>query len=74
MNKQFEQISIFEQIQEEQDWSIINQQITIDDHSKKIKSGYGSCFIKYCTCTGWRPNNPKNDFCKNCGHHWSQHY
>ncbi len=36
------------------------------------KNGYGSC--KSCNCKGWVPNHPKNDYCKNCGHHWSQHW
>ena len=40
--------------------------ITIDP-----KDGYGAC--KSCKCTGWMPNNPKNDYCKSCGHHWEQH-
>ena len=37
----------------------------------KPDNGYGAC--KSCKCTGWIPNNPKNDYCKNCGHHWEQH-
>ncbi len=37
----------------------------------KPENGYGAC--KSCKCTGWIPNNPKNDYCKNCGHHWEQH-
>lgn len=54
------------------DLPIFNSKITIDDHL--VTDGYGACFIKYCTCKGWKPNNPKNNYCKNCGHHWSQHY
>jgi|GEM_PF-4670569 len=28
------------------------------------KDGY-----RFCKCPGWMPNNPKNDYFKNCGHH-----
>lgn len=35
------------------------------------KDGYGAC--KSCSCKGWKPNNPKNDYCRECGHHWTQH-
>lgn len=38
---------------------------------QKIILGYGKC--KSCGCKGWRPNYPKNDYCKDCGHHWSRH-
>ena len=37
----------------------------------EINNGYGAC--KSCSCKGWIPNYPKNDYCKNCGHHWTQH-
>lgn len=40
----------------------------IDD---KSLSGSGRC--KACACRGYRPNNPKNDYCKDCGHSWYMH-
>jgi len=43
----------------------------INNELKDISNGYGSC--KSCSCRGWIPNYPKNDYCKNCGHHWVQH-
>jgi hypothetical protein len=33
--------------------------------------GYGSC--RACGCKGWIPNQPKNDYCKNCQHNWEMH-
>lgn len=74
MKKQFEEISFVGQAQEERPLTVFKEQIDFNEHLEEIKSGYGACFVKYCTCTGWKPNNPKNDYCKNCGHHWSQHY
>jgi hypothetical protein len=39
---------------------------------KKIPlAGYGAC--RACGCKGWVPNQPKNDYCKNCNHHWEMH-
>lgn len=38
---------------------------------QEIVLGYGKC--KSCGCKGWRPNYPKNDYCKDCGHHWTRH-
>lgn len=35
-------------------------------------AGYGSC--RACDCKGWIPNQPKNNYCKNCGHHYDRHY
>jgi hypothetical protein len=37
----------------------------------EIKNGYGNC--KSCNCKGYIPNYPKDDYCKNCGHHWERH-
>jgi hypothetical protein len=34
-------------------------------------AGSGRC--KSCGCKGYRPNNPKNDYCKDCGHSWYMH-
>lgn len=34
-------------------------------------AGSGRC--KACGCKGYRPNNPKNDYCKDCGHSWYMH-
>lgn len=53
--------------------------LDIDEHTVTIKkekrnepiNGYGRC--RSCGCKGWKPNYPKNDYCKDCGHHWSQH-
>lgn len=36
-----------------------------------IKNGYGWC--RSCGCKGYRPNQPKNEYCKDCGHHYSRH-
>lgn len=36
-----------------------------------IAAGSGRC--KSCGCKGYRPNNPKNDYCKDCGHSWYMH-
>ena len=35
------------------------------------QAGYGRC--KSCDCSGYRPNDPKNNFCRDCGHHFDQH-
>lgn len=35
-------------------------------------AGYGSC--RACDCKGWIPNDPKNNYCKNCGHHYDRHH
>lgn len=40
----------------------------IDD---KSIAGTGRC--KACGCRGYRPNSPKNDYCKDCGHSWYMH-
>jgi hypothetical protein len=34
-------------------------------------AGSGRC--KACSCRGYRPNNPKNDYCHDCGHSWYMH-
>jgi hypothetical protein len=34
-------------------------------------AGSGRC--KACGCKGYRPNSPKNDYCKDCGHSWHMH-
>jgi hypothetical protein len=34
-------------------------------------AGSGRC--KACACRGYRPNYPKNDYCKDCGHSWYMH-
>ncbi len=34
-------------------------------------AGYGRC--RACTCTGYVPNDPKNNFCKTCEHNFDQH-
>lgn len=34
-------------------------------------AGSGRC--KACGCRGYRPNSPKNDYCKDCGHSWYMH-
>jgi len=34
-------------------------------------AGSGRC--KSCGCKGYRPNDPKNDYCKDCGHSWYMH-
>jgi hypothetical protein len=47
------------------------EQRKIQNISETIKSGYGAC--RSCDCKGWKPNYPKNDYCKNCGHHWERH-
>ncbi len=33
--------------------------------------GYGAC--NACDCRGYRPNDPKNDYCRDCGHSWWNH-
>ncbi|MBP9923541.1 MAG: hypothetical protein KBF92_06900 [Bacteroidia bacterium] len=53
---------------------IHNKQSTFGEEknpSHKVTFGYGKC--KSCGCRGWKPNYPKNDYCKDCGHHWLQH-
>ncbi|MEA2569235.1 MAG: hypothetical protein QOI24_1236 [Acidobacteriota bacterium] len=37
----------------------------------KSIAGSGRC--KACGCRGYRPNIPKNDYCKDCGHSWHMH-
>jgi hypothetical protein len=34
---------------------------------------YGTGRCKACHCRGYRPNYPKNDYCKDCGHSWYMH-
>ena len=34
-------------------------------------AGSGRC--KACGCRGYRPNNPKDDYCRDCGHSWYMH-
>jgi len=34
-------------------------------------AGSGHC--KACGCRGYRPNTPKNDYCRDCGHSWYLH-
>jgi len=34
-------------------------------------AGSGRC--KACDCPGYRPNNPKDDYCRDCGHSWYMH-
>lgn len=34
-------------------------------------AGSGPC--KACDCRGYKPNDPKNDYCKVCGHSWYMH-
>jgi hypothetical protein len=34
-------------------------------------AGSGRC--KACGCKGYRPNYPKNDYCRDCGHSWYMH-
>jgi hypothetical protein len=52
------------------------------NHSKEVgdpvsivedKSIAGSGHCKACGCRGYRPNSPKNDYCKDCGHSWYMH-
>lgn len=33
--------------------------------------GSGRC--RACSCPGYRPNSPKNDYCHDCGHSWYMH-
>jgi hydrogenase maturation factor HypF (carbamoyltransferase family) len=61
MSKQFKDIVIHHQTKS-----------TSEELKSKINNGYGAC--KSCNCRGWQPNNPKNNYCKNCGHHWTQHH
>ena len=35
-------------------------------------NGYGRCHS--CNCQGWIPNNPPNDYCNYCKHHWERHW
>lgn len=42
--------------------------LTIDN---RPIAGSGRC--KACGCKGYRPNNPKNDYCRDCGHSWYMH-
>jgi hypothetical protein len=34
--------------------------------------GYGAC--RSCDCPGYKPNRPKDDYCRVCGHSYYQHY
>ena len=34
-------------------------------------AGEGGC--RACSCKGFVPNNPKNNYCKNCEHHYDRH-
>ncbi len=50
-------------------------EINHEENEKKIiRSGYGRCTVKYCECYGYKPNNPKNEYCSVCGHNYSMHY
>lgn len=39
--------------------------------AEPLRAGSGAC--KACGCRGYRPNSPKNDYCKDCGHSWYMH-
>lgn len=72
MGNQFNSTSILEIIQEEKNGlPVTEKQINIDNGSIVIKNGFGSC--KACQCMGYKANDPKNDYCRSCGHHWTQH-
>lgn len=49
-------------------------QNNFSDTSTKIKNGYGACKADGCRCNGYKPNDPKNDYCRVCGHHWTRHW
>lgn len=36
-------------------------------------AGSGPCKAINCKCDGYKPNNPKNDCCRRCGHSWHMH-
>lgn len=43
----------------------------IGTSERQIVAGSGRC--KACGCRGYRPNHPKNDYCRDCGHSWYMH-
>lgn len=42
--------------------------------SGEIKNGYGACKASGCGCNGFKPNDPKDDYCRVCGHHWTRYW
>ena len=73
MENIFDNNLILDNIQGEDSLSKITERKNdFNDISVEIKNGYGSC--KSCSCRGYIPNDPKNDYCKNCGHHWERHW
>ena len=52
--------------------SVKNQTISLSPF--EIKNGYGACKASGCGCNGYKPNDPLNDYCRVCGHHWERHY
>lgn len=74
MEKLIDRKVILEELNSEEGNTLTNTivQNKIKNDSKEIDNGYGAC--KSCSCKGWIPNNPKNDYCKNCDHHWERHW
>jgi hypothetical protein len=60
--------------EEEDSLTITNEQNNINNISIEIKNGYGACKAYGCGCNGYKPNDPKNEYCRVCGHHWERHW
>ena len=46
----------------------------LDKNYFNPQNGYGACKADGCNCNGYKPNDPKNDYCRVCGHHWTRHW